>query len=108
VIRRVRLCSHGLINFPKLCPRAAGVTSLSSFIFRIESPDLPIWKMFELEIWSHAAERVRVNVTRTLKLALTRIGRVYTELENHLVRSIGTGAFCRYQPDPDESVSWCI
>jgi hypothetical protein len=55
-----------------------------------------------------ATERARVNVTRTIKLALTRIGRVHMELENHLVRSIRTGAFCRYQPDPDELVTWCI
>jgi hypothetical protein len=55
-----------------------------------------------------ATERARVNVTRTIKLALTRIGRVHMELENHLVRSIRTGAFCPYQPAPNELVTWCI
>ena len=54
------------------------------------------------------AERARVNVTRTIKLALEHIGRVHPELETHLTASVKTGTFCRYQPDPDEVVNWRI
>jgi hypothetical protein len=52
------------------------------------------------------AERARVNVTRTIKLALEHIGRVHPELETHLAASVKTGTFCRYQPDPHELVNW--
>lgn len=52
------------------------------------------------------AERARVNVTRTIKLALEHIGRVHPELETHLAASVKTGTFCRYQPDPHEVVNW--
>ena len=54
------------------------------------------------------AERARVNVTRTIKLALERIGRVHPELENHLAASVRTGTYCRYQPDPNEAMKWRI
>ncbi len=55
-----------------------------------------------------ATERARVNITRTIKLALARIGRVHPELESHLVASVKTGTFCRYQPAPDELVTWYL
>jgi hypothetical protein len=55
-----------------------------------------------------ATERARINVTRTIKPAMERIGRVHAELEDHLVASIKTGTFCRYQPDPDELLTWQI
>jgi hypothetical protein len=53
-----------------------------------------------------ATERARVNATRAIKLALQRIGRVHAELETHLLASVKTGTFCRYQPSPETLVTW--
>jgi len=45
------------------------------------------------------AERARVNVTRTIRLALTRIVEVSPELGSDLAQQIRTGTFCCYAPD---------
>jgi hypothetical protein len=42
------------------------------------------------------AERARISVTRTIRLALTRIAEVSPELGGELARRIRTGTFCRY------------
>jgi tetratricopeptide (TPR) repeat protein len=52
------------------------------------------------------AERARVNVTRAIRAALDRIAEHSPELGRHLARTVRTGTFCTYQPDPLNSVSW--
>ncbi|WP_295535278.1 hypothetical protein [uncultured Pseudacidovorax sp.] len=51
-----------------------------------------------------ANERMRVNVTRTLRAAIAEIEAVHPALGAHLARSIRTGNFCRYQAA--ERVHW--
>lgn len=48
------------------------------------------------------AERARVNVTRTLRAAIRRIGDVAPALGADLDRSVLTGTFCGYAPRPGE------
>ena len=43
-------------------------------------------------------ERMRVNVTRTLRAAIAEIEALCPALGRHLAASVGTGHFCRYQP----------
>ncbi|GHD21199.1 hypothetical protein GCM10016234_34610 [Tianweitania populi] len=43
-------------------------------------------------------ERMRVNVTRTLRAAVAQVEAVCPALGQHLALSIRTGSFCRYQP----------
>jgi len=52
------------------------------------------------------AERARVAVTLAIKSVLKKIGRVHPVLGSHLKRSIKTGRFCLYAPDPASPVSW--
>jgi hypothetical protein len=52
------------------------------------------------------AERARVNVTRTVRLAIAQIGGASPKLAQYLNGSIRTGYFCSYRPDPDCSISW--
>jgi tetratricopeptide (TPR) repeat protein len=52
------------------------------------------------------AERARVNVTRAIRAALDRIAEHSPELGRHLARTVRTGTFCTYQPDPLNPVSW--
>ncbi len=54
------------------------------------------------------AERARVNVTRSVKAALVRIRRQSPALGAHLDRTIRTGIFCSYNPDPRAPVFWQI
>lgn len=53
-----------------------------------------------------AAERARVNVTRTIKLAVQRIAEVSPALGQHLSTSVRTGCFCSYRPDRTNSILW--
>lgn len=53
-----------------------------------------------------ASERARLNVTRAIKVALGRITAHHAELGGLLSRTIRTGTFCRYTPDPQSSVDW--
>ncbi|MDQ3936168.1 MAG: transcriptional regulator, partial [Actinomycetota bacterium] len=53
-----------------------------------------------------ASERARVNVTRTIKAAVDRIGDNDAALGRHLDQSIRTGTFCSYEPDPAAPVAW--
>jgi hypothetical protein len=48
---------------------------------------------------SSAAERARVNVTRSIARALERIAESHPELARHLSQTIRTGTFCTYVPD---------
>ena len=45
-----------------------------------------------------AAERARINATRTIKDAIGRIARADRDLGRHLAVSVRTGAFCCYEP----------
>jgi hypothetical protein len=52
------------------------------------------------------AERARVNVTRALRMAIQRITEHDAHLGHHLDRSVRTGVFCSYVPDPRTPVRW--
>ena len=47
-----------------------------------------------------SAERARTTVTTRVKDALRRLDAAHPEAARHLRRSLRTGAFCRYDPDP--------
>lgn len=51
-------------------------------------------------------EKARVNVRRALTRALDRIDDQLPELAEHLRRSLETGRFCCYAPDPGAPVAW--
>jgi hypothetical protein len=53
-----------------------------------------------------ATERARVNVTRAIKSALSRIETQSPALGAHLDRTIRTGTFCSYKPDPRLPITW--
>jgi hypothetical protein len=46
------------------------------------------------------AERARTAVTARIRDAIRRIEAVHPDLGHHLVRSVRTGTFCCYDPDP--------
>jgi len=46
------------------------------------------------------AERARLNVTKAIKAALSKIRASHPALGHHLATSITTGTFCAYTPDP--------
>jgi tetratricopeptide (TPR) repeat protein len=53
-----------------------------------------------------AAERARLNVTRTIKSAIDKIAEYHSELAQQLSRYIRTGLFCSYLPDSSSQVGW--
>jgi len=53
-----------------------------------------------------AAERARVNVTRAIRAAMIRIREHSLTLGDHLSRTIRTGTFCAYEPDPRFPSRW--
>ncbi|HJW66535.1 MAG TPA: hypothetical protein VJ419_02020 [Gaiellaceae bacterium] len=53
-----------------------------------------------------ASERARQNVTRAVKMVLDRLGESSPDLAAHLQRTIRTGTFCSYMPDPSSPVRW--
>jgi predicted ATPase len=53
-----------------------------------------------------ASERARQSVTKTLKAVLERIAHSDAALGETLARSIKTGNFCSYWPDPDSPIAW--
>jgi hypothetical protein len=53
-----------------------------------------------------AAERARVNVTRTIRAAIDKIAQGNPPLGVHLAVSIRTGTFCSYSPDPAARPTW--
>jgi DNA-binding NarL/FixJ family response regulator len=52
------------------------------------------------------SERARQNVTRAVKMVLDRLGESSPDLAAHLQRTIRTGTFCSYMPDPSSPVRW--
>lgn len=55
-----------------------------------------------------AAERARVNVTKAIRSAVRRVEEHSKPLGQHLERTLRTGTFCSYQPDPRSPVNWRI
>jgi len=53
-----------------------------------------------------AAERARINVTRAIALALKKIHEQHQPLAQHLDRTLRTGTFCQYAPDPRAPIHW--
>lgn len=53
-----------------------------------------------------AAERARVNVTRTIRYAIRKISRELPGLGKHLENAVRTGTFCSYDPDPRTAPEW--
>jgi hypothetical protein len=52
------------------------------------------------------AERARVNTTRAIRRALSRIRAHGPALADHLDATIHTGTFCSYAPDPRAPIIW--
>jgi predicted ATPase len=52
------------------------------------------------------AERARLSVTRAIKAAVQRISEHHSSLGEVLGRSVRTGLFCCYVPDPRVPISW--
>ena len=57
---------------------------------------------------SSAAERARVNVTRALRAAATRLGEALPEAGTVLDRRLRTGLYCVYEPDESDAVRWIV
>jgi tetratricopeptide (TPR) repeat protein len=53
-----------------------------------------------------ASERARVGVTRAVRQAIARIGEHHPPLGEHLNRTIRTGTYCAYFPDPRAPAGW--
>ena len=52
------------------------------------------------------SERARVSVTRAIRQAILRVGAHHPELGEHLERTIRTGTYCAYTPDPRAPAAW--
>jgi tetratricopeptide (TPR) repeat protein len=57
---------------------------------------------------SSAAERARLNVTRTLRAATAKIAEELPEAGRVLDRRLRTGLYCAYEPDPSDAVRWIV
>jgi tetratricopeptide (TPR) repeat protein len=55
-----------------------------------------------------ASERARSAVTRAVRQAMGRIGEHHPELGEHLGRTIRTGTYCCYSPDPRIPADWAL
>ena len=53
-----------------------------------------------------ASERARVGVTRAVRQAIARMGEHHPRLGEHLTRTIRTGTYCAYLPDPRAPAGW--
>jgi tetratricopeptide (TPR) repeat protein len=53
-----------------------------------------------------ASERARAAVTRAVRQAIARLGEHDPELGEHLDRTIRTGTYCAYLPDPRAPAGW--
>ena len=52
------------------------------------------------------SERARAGVTRAVRQAIARIGDHHPQLGGHLSRTIRTGTYCAYVPDPRAPARW--
>ena len=55
-----------------------------------------------------AAERARLNVTRSIRTAIARIRDELPEAGEVLDRRVRTGLYCAYDPDPSDPVRWVV
>jgi tetratricopeptide (TPR) repeat protein len=55
-----------------------------------------------------ASERARASVTRAIRQAIARIGEHHPQLGEHLSRTIRTGTYCGYHPDPRAPAGWIM
>ena len=53
-----------------------------------------------------ASERARAGVTRAIRQTITRLTEHHPELGEHLSRTIRTGTYCAYHPDPRAPARW--
>ena len=53
-----------------------------------------------------ASERARAGVTRAVRQAIARIGEHHPQLGEHLRRTVRTGTYCAYVPDPRPPARW--
>jgi tetratricopeptide (TPR) repeat protein len=53
-----------------------------------------------------ASERARAGVTRAVRQAIARIAEHHPQLGEHLSRTIRTGTYCAYLPDPRAPAGW--
>jgi hypothetical protein len=53
-----------------------------------------------------ASERARAGVTRAIRQAIARLAEHHPELGEHLGRTVRTGTYCAYRPDPRAPVDW--
>lgn len=53
-----------------------------------------------------SVERARTSATRSLRYALERVRRHHSSLGEHLQRTIRTGTYFAYEPDPRAPVDW--
>jgi tetratricopeptide (TPR) repeat protein len=53
-----------------------------------------------------ASERARAGVTRAIRQTITRITEHHPRLGEHLSRTIRTGTYCGYHPDPRAPARW--
>ena len=52
------------------------------------------------------SERARAGVTRAVRQAISRLGEHHPALGEHLRRTIRTGTYCSYVPDPRAPADW--
>lgn len=52
------------------------------------------------------SERARTSVARSLRYSLRRLGEAHPDLGAHLDRTVRTGTYCSYDPDPLTPVVW--
>jgi non-specific serine/threonine protein kinase len=52
------------------------------------------------------AERARLNVTRAVRAVIKKVASGCPVLGGHLDRSVQTGLFCVYEPDPGFPLDW--
>jgi tetratricopeptide (TPR) repeat protein len=55
-----------------------------------------------------SSERARGSVTRAIRYAMDRISEQHPALADHLARTVRTGTYCAYDPDPRAPVTWQI
>jgi hypothetical protein len=53
-----------------------------------------------------AAERARINVTKAIRNTIKRVSKSHPTLGRYLTRTIKTGIYCAYVPDPHASITW--
>jgi hypothetical protein len=52
------------------------------------------------------SERARVSVTRAIRQAIVAVGEYHPALGEHLERTIRTGTYCAYVPEPGAHAVW--